>query len=90
MKPLSFCAAIAHGLLQLIALRFGALVWQHHRLYLRTRSRALPSEKTVKQVIAPMLTKQFVHLSQNSILQKIQRCLDDDDDDACENDRWVA
>lgn len=83
-------AAIAHGLLQLIALRFGALVWQHHRLYLRTRSRALPSEKTVKQVIAPMLTKQFVHLSQNSILQKIQRCLDDDDDDDCENDRWVA
>ncbi len=44
------CAAIAHGLLPLIALRFSTEVWQHHTLYLRTRSRALPSEKTVQQV----------------------------------------
>ena len=84
------CAAIAHGLLQLIALRFGSLVWQHHCLYLRTQSRALPSEKTVKQVLAPRLAKQFVHLAQNSILQKIQRCLDEEDDDDYEEDRWVA
>ncbi|MDX1506398.1 MAG: transposase [Spongiibacter sp.] len=84
------CAAIAHGLLQLIALRFGALVWQHHRLYLRTQSRALPSEKTVKQVLAPRLIQQFIHLPQISILQKIQHCLDGKDDDDNENDRWVA
>lgn len=54
------CAAIAQGLLQLIALRFGSLVWQQHRLYLRTQSRALPSEKTVKQVLAPKVIQQFV------------------------------
>jgi hypothetical protein len=84
------CAAIAQGLLQLIALRFGSLVWQHHRLYLRTQSRALPSEKTVRQVLAPRLIQQFVHLPQNSILQKIQRCLDDEEDDDYADHRWVA
>lgn len=84
------CAAIAHGLLQLIALRFGSLVWQQHRLYLRTQSRALPSEKTVKQVLAPKLIQQFVHLPQNSILQKIQHRLDQKDDDDDDNDRLVA
>ena len=84
------CAAIAHGLLQLIALRFGSLVWQQHRLYLRTQSRALPSEKTVQQVLAPSVIQQFVHLPQNSILQKIQRCLDEEDDEDYEEDRWVA
>ncbi|MDX1506223.1 MAG: hypothetical protein R3221_10930 [Spongiibacter sp.] len=84
------CAAIAHGLLQLIALRFGTLVWQHHCLYLRTQSRALPSEKTVRQVLAPRLLQQFVHLPQNSILHKIQRCLDEAEDDDDEEDRWVA
>jgi hypothetical protein len=52
------CAAIAHGLLQLLALRFGAEVWQRQSLYLRTQSRPLPSEKTVRQVLAPILIKQ--------------------------------
>ncbi|MCP4878900.1 MAG: hypothetical protein GY896_25890, partial [Gammaproteobacteria bacterium] len=42
--------AIALGLLQLIALRFTASIWQQHRGFLRTRSRTLPSERTVKQV----------------------------------------
>jgi hypothetical protein len=84
------CALIAQGLLQLIALRFSDTVWLHHTLYLRTQSRALPSERTVKQVLAPRLLKQFVHLPENSILQKIQCCLDSPDDDDCDNDRWAA
>jgi len=48
------CAAIAQGLLQLIALRFGGVVWQHQTLYLQTQSRLLPSEKPVKQVLGPV------------------------------------
>ena len=56
------CAGIAPGLLQLIALQFGSRVWQHHRLYLRTRSRELPSEKTVKHVLAPLIIKQLILL----------------------------
>jgi len=83
-------AVIAHGLLQLIALRFGALVWQHHHRYRRTQSRALPSEKTVKQVLAPRLLQQFVHLPAISILQKIQRYFDADPDDDDEKNRWAA
>ncbi len=67
------CAAIAQGLLQLIALQFGSRVWQHHRLYLRTQSRELPSEKTVKQVLVPLIVKQINHLPKNSIIAKI-RC----------------
>ena len=70
------CAAIALGLLQLIALRFDTLIWQHHRLYLRTQSRALPSERTVKQVIAVMILKQFVQVPKNSILRKLQHGFD--------------
>ena len=47
------CAAIALGLLQLMALRFTTDIWQQHHWYLRTQSRALPSERTVRQVLAP-------------------------------------
>jgi len=68
------CAAIAHGLLQLIALRFSTEVWQHHTLYLRTRSRALPSEKTVRQVLAPLMVRQLLNLPPNSLIAKIRRC----------------
>lgn len=78
------CAAIAQGLLQLIALRFGSLVWQQHTLYLRTQSRALPSEKTVQQVLVPLLLKQLVDLPSNSLIQKIRRSLaaaDEEEDD---------
>lgn len=80
------CAAIALGLLQLIALRFETQVWQHHTLYLRTQSRSLPSERTVKQVLAPEVLKQFVNLPTNSIIAKIQRGFDhlDDDDHAAQ------
>ena len=79
-------AIVAQGLLQLIALRFQSLIWQQHTLYLRTQSRALPSERTVKQVISMMLLKQFVNLPQNSVLQKLQcgfgkLAAEDDDSD---------
>ncbi|ESQ16461.1 MAG: hypothetical protein N838_26430 [Thiohalocapsa sp. PB-PSB1] len=57
--------------MQLIALRFNSLVWQHHCLYLRTQSRSLPSEKTVKQVLAPLILRQLLNLPQNSIIAKI-------------------
>ena len=84
------CAAIAQGLLQLIALRFSPLVWQHHTLYLRTQSRQLPSEKTVKQVLAPILVKQLITLPQNSFIQKIQRGLTAAEEDEPHDHRQVA
>jgi hypothetical protein len=65
------CALIAQGLLQLIALRFGPAVWQQHQLYLRTRSRALPSEQTVRQVLAALLLQQLRDLPPSSIIAQI-------------------
>jgi len=84
------CAAIAYGLLQLIALRFGTEVWQHHTLYLRTRSRSLPSEKTVQQVLAPLMVKQLIDLPQNSIIARIRRYFLDTEEDEPADDRWAA
>ena len=84
------CAAIAQGLVQLIALQFSSVVWQHHRLYLRTQSRPLPSEKTVRQVLAPLMARQLINLPQNSIIQKIQRCLTAPEEDEPDDQRWAA
>jgi len=64
------CAAIAQGLLQLIALKFKDNVWQQHT---RTKSRDLPSEKTVKHVFSSMVTQQLFILHKNGIIQKIRQ-----------------
>lgn len=50
---------IALGLLQLVALTFPHQVWRGFNLFLRTRSRALPSERTVKAVIAQEVARNF-------------------------------
>lgn len=50
---------IAVGLLQLVALKFPEQVWDGFRLFLRTRSRALPSERTVKAVLGQELARNF-------------------------------
>jgi hypothetical protein len=50
---------IALGLLQLVALKFPQQVWQGFTMFLRTRSRALPSERTVKAVIGQELARNF-------------------------------
>lgn len=50
---------IALGLLQLVALKFSHQVWQNFNMFLRTRSRTLPSERTVKAVIAQEVTRNF-------------------------------
>ena len=67
------CAVIAQGLLQLLSLTFSELIWEKHILYLRTRSRYLPSEKTVKQLLNQLFVRQLFHLRQNGMIQEIQR-----------------
>ncbi len=62
---------IALGLLELIALKFSSTIWEHYDGYLRTRSRDLPSERTVKYVIAPLLASNIRGLAPDGILQKI-------------------
>ncbi len=84
------CAVVAHGLLQLIAIRFDSLVWQRHTLYLRTRSRSLPSEKTVRQVLAPLIVQQLLNLPANSIIAKIRRCFMGTEEDEHQAHRQAA
>jgi hypothetical protein len=50
---------IAVGLLQLVALKFPEQVWDGFRMFLRTRSRAVPSERTVKAVLGQELVRNF-------------------------------
>jgi hypothetical protein len=47
------------GLLQLVALKFPDQMWDGFRLLLRTRSRSLPSERTVKEVLGQDLARHF-------------------------------
>jgi hypothetical protein len=64
--------AIATGLLQLISLKFQTKVWNNYTAYLRTRSRDLPSERTVKHVVARELTRDMAKFAPNAIIREIQ------------------
>jgi len=67
--------AIALGLLQLIALKFEQSVWGRFAGFLRTKSRDLPSERTVKSVLEVLLFKDFISFAPGAIMREIiQRC----------------
>jgi hypothetical protein len=63
--------AVAHGLIILIALKFTDKVWDQFDVYLRTRSRHLPSERTVKYVIGPIILKNFLISAPIGIMREI-------------------
>jgi hypothetical protein len=63
--------SIALGILQLIALKFRGPIWDSFTCYLRTRSRALPSERTVKDVLAQELLRDFHHVKPSAMMQEI-------------------
>ena len=62
---------IALGLLQLIALKFQGQIWASFTHFLRTRSRALPSERTVKEVLAQELRLDFHNVKPSAMMQEI-------------------
>ncbi|MDM8517773.1 hypothetical protein QUF76_16380, partial [Desulfobacterales bacterium HSG16] len=64
--------AISLGILQMIALKYTNLVWGQFDAYLRTRSRDLPSERTVKYVITRLLITNIFILAPNGIIQEIK------------------
>ncbi len=64
--------AIALGLLQLISIKFNKTVWKYYDAFLRTRSRELPSERTVKYVISGFLCNIFWKLASSGVIRKIQ------------------
>ena len=52
---------------------FNGCIWRQFDAYLRTRSRQLPSEKTVKHVIARLLLKYFLSSAPSAIMREIKK-----------------
>jgi DDE superfamily endonuclease len=65
--------AMAQGLLQLLAVKYPERVWAHFDAFLRTRSRPLPSEATVRHVIARMIRDDFLTLRPHATMREIRR-----------------
>jgi len=65
-------AAIALGLSQLIALKFSPEVWGRFNAFLRTRSRHIPSERTVKDVVGQMVLEDFLNVVSCATMQEIR------------------
>ena len=63
--------AIALGLLQLIALRFEESIWTRFAGFLRTRSRKVPSERTVKYVIENLLVEDLRSVAPSATMREI-------------------
>jgi len=64
--------AISLGLLQMISIQFHATIWKYFDGYLRTRSRILPSERTVKMVMARLLLFDLADSAGSAIMQIIR------------------
>ena len=65
-------AAIALGLLPLIALKFPVEVWEQSHGFLRTRSRSLPSERTVKDVVGHMVLEDLLNVAPSATMQEMR------------------
>jgi hypothetical protein len=63
--------AIALGLLQLISLKFEQSVWSCYTGFLRTKSRKLPSERTVKSVMEELLFRDLLSSVPGAVMRKI-------------------
>ncbi len=64
--------AIALGLLQLMALKFAPEVWGRFHTFLRTRSRNIPSERTVKDVVGRLVREDFLGVAPSATMQEIR------------------
>lgn len=64
---------IATGLLQLLALRYQHSIWARFGGFLRTRSRQIPSERTVRRVLAHHLHDISADLASGAAFEKIHR-----------------
>jgi hypothetical protein len=65
-------AAIALGVLQLIALKCSPQVWGRFQTFLRTRSRHLPSERTVKDVVGHLVLEDLLGVAPSATMQEIR------------------
>jgi hypothetical protein len=65
-------AAIALGLLQLMALKCSPQVWGRFQTFLRTRSRQIPSERTVKNIVGRLVLEDFLSVAPSATMQEIR------------------
>jgi hypothetical protein len=65
-------AAIALGLLQLIALKCSPEVWGRCQTLLRTRSRHIPSARTVKDVVGHLVLEDFLRVAPSATRQEMR------------------
>jgi hypothetical protein len=72
IERFTMIGAISHGLLQLVSIKYHKTVWNHFGLYLRTRSRELPSERTVKHVLSGCLGHIILRVASCGIMREIQ------------------
>jgi len=64
--------AIALGILQLLSLKFENHIWKVYEGFMRTKSRSLPSERTVKAVMTNLLVKDFCSFATGAVMHEIQ------------------
>ena len=70
--------AIALGMLQLVSLKFEQSVWDRFTGFLRTKSRKLPSERTVNRVIEKLLVVDLISFAPAAVMREIRkRCFKD-------------
>jgi hypothetical protein len=72
-KRFVMLGAIALGILQMLSLKFRDSIWNEYNAYIRTRSRALPSERTVKHVVAGIIVKNLYKFTPNAIMREIKK-----------------
>ena len=77
IERFAMIAAISLGLLQLVSIKFQKTVWNHFESYLRTRSRELPSERTVKHVLSGFLCHIILRVASSGIMREIQSVISD-------------
>lgn len=71
-EAFAMTGAIALGLLQIVSIKFNRTVWNNFDAYLRTRSRGIPSERTVKSVLSGFLPDIFSKVASSGVIREIQ------------------
>ncbi|MCP4368198.1 MAG: hypothetical protein GY797_08855, partial [Deltaproteobacteria bacterium] len=73
IEGFTMMSVIALGLLQLVSIKFDTTVWNNFGAYLRTRSREIPSERTVKYVLSGFLCNIRLKVASRGIMHDIQK-----------------
>ena len=81
MERFVLCGSIAAGLLQWLSVKYNTRWWEQQVLYLRTRSRDLPSENTVRQILASLLARKFNPARRHSQWWSIYEAVNDENED---------